>query len=65
MVIANKMYVKKAFPIEAPFLLALDKKFNATAENVDFLSDATVRLINAWVAEKTKDKIQNIAYKGN
>lgn len=64
MVVANKMYVKKDFPIEAPFLSALNKKFNATAENVDFMNETTMGLVNAWVAEKTQGKIQNIASKG-
>lgn len=63
--IANKMYVKKAFPIEPPYSAALGKYFDASAENVDFLNKATADIINKWVAQKTKNKINKIVSSGN
>jgi serine protease inhibitor len=41
--IANKMYVKKGFPIEPPFSSALEKYFGASAQSVDFLDKAALR----------------------
>lgn len=62
--IANKMYVKEAFPIEPAFTAALEKNFNASAEVVDFLEDSTINIINKWVEEKTDKKIMNIVSPG-
>lgn len=62
--IANKVFVKNAFPIEPAFSSTLVKAFGASAENVDFLNEATVEIINSWVAQQTKDKIKNLVKPG-
>ena len=62
--IANKMYVKKGFPIEPPFSSALEKYFGASAQSVDFLDKATVGIINEWVEKQTNDKIKDIVAPG-
>lgn len=62
--IANKVFVKNAFPIEPSFSSTLVKTFGASAENVDFLNEATVEIINSWVAQQTKDKIKNLIKPG-
>jgi serine protease inhibitor len=58
------MYVKNGFSIEPAFSSALEKSFNASAQNVNFLDDATTGIINDWVALQTKDKIQNLIQSG-
>jgi serine protease inhibitor len=62
--VANKMYVKTGFPIEPAYSSALEKSFNASAQNINFLDATTVDIINGWVEQQTKDKIKNLILPG-
>lgn len=62
--IANKMFIKKDYGIKQSFSSALEKTFGASAQDVEFLDDGTVAIVNDWVAEKTKDKIKNLVQPG-
>jgi serpin B len=62
--IANKMYVKKGFPIEPPFSSALEKYFGASAQSVDFVDKATAGIINEWVEKQTNGKIKDLVKPG-
>ncbi|KAF4533489.1 hypothetical protein B566_EDAN000974 [Ephemera danica] len=46
--IANRMYVKTGFGIEADFVAAAEKTFNSTVESVDFVDPAVRTQINKW-----------------
>ncbi|XP_059486992.1 leukocyte elastase inhibitor-like isoform X2 [Neocloeon triangulifer] len=58
--IANKIFVKAGFDLVPDYISALEKTFNVTAENVNFLEAAAASTINDWVKVQTKEKIQNI-----
>ncbi|KAF4525559.1 hypothetical protein B566_EDAN017863 [Ephemera danica] len=55
--IANRMYVKTGFGIEADFVAAAEKTFNSTVESVDFM-DPAVRILN----ELTRLVLVNAVY---
>ncbi|KAF4525563.1 hypothetical protein B566_EDAN015052, partial [Ephemera danica] len=58
--IANRMYVKTGFGIEADFVADVEKTFNSTVESVDFVDPAVRTQINKWVEEATHDKIKDL-----
>jgi serpin B len=60
--LANDDFVQKGFAIEQPFLDTLSVNYNCGVELVDYQDDteAARTLINDWVAQETKDKIQNL-----
>lgn len=61
MSIANKIYVGDDSRIKPEFKDIAINKFDSEIENVDFGdSDAAAGQINAWVEEKTNNKIRNL-----
>ena len=63
--IANALWGQETVQFEKPFLDTLEGKFGAPLSRVDFREPKKVRdLINAWVKQHTKKKIQNIVPPG-
>ncbi len=57
---ANSMWHRANFPVEATYVDALKKSFSAEIFGEDFNSPATVSKINAWAAKHTENKIQKV-----
>ena len=60
--IANSIWIDEAFSekIKKEFITLLEESYDSELFNADFGDNATVGLINSWVAEKTNDKIDKI-----
>jgi len=58
--VANSVWVEKSFPVESSFLQRCEQSYSATVKNLDFASPAALGEINAWVSEKTNEKIPKI-----
>jgi len=60
--VVNRLWGQSGKPFLAPFLSVLEKDYRAPLEQLDFAKslDASVARINAWVAEQTANKIQNL-----
>jgi serpin B len=58
--IANSIWYRQGFPVEAPFLDVNRENYAAEINEIDFASPAAVTQINGWCAQKTKDKITEI-----
>ena len=65
--VANRLWADKAFPLKGEFTTAADAAFGAAAEPVDFqhAPDVARRAINAWVSEKTAQKIPDLLAEGS
>jgi serpin B len=65
--IANALWAQKGEPFRPAFLKIAQDDYQATVKQADFQTsaDAVTREINRWVAQKTKDKIQNILSPGS
>lgn len=57
--IANAIYYQEGFPVHQSFLDINHTVYNAEVESLQF-GPAAVDIINAWVADKTHDKIKTI-----
>jgi serpin B len=66
LVVADRLWSDKAFTPKNDFTSAAHDAFGAGVEPVDFAhaSDAARKTINAWVAEKTSDKIKDLLAEG-
>ena len=64
---ANALWIEQKFPILGTFETAVTKKHDAKISPADFIGQPNAeRLkINAWVEEKTHDKIQNLFPEGS
>ena len=64
---ANAIWVEEQFPILGNFRTAVEEKHDASIRPADFKGQPnTERLkINAWVEEKTRDKIRNLLPDGS
>lgn len=64
--IVNKLFGQEGFGIEAPFLDTLGYNYGAGVQLVDFVqkSEEARVSINAWVAERTGDQIDELLPKG-
>ncbi|MFC2097419.1 serpin family protein, partial [Bacteroidota bacterium] len=58
--IANSIWSKQGFDIENDFITTNSEYFNARTQELDFNDPGAVDTINAWVSEKTHDKIETI-----
>ncbi len=60
--IANRLFGEKTYTFERSFLDGTAAHFGAPLEPVDFkgASEAARKRINGWVAERTKDRIQDL-----
>lgn len=57
--VANSIWIRKGFPVLAPFIATNQKYFDARVEQLDF-NQAALNTINSWVSEKTNTKIPKI-----
>ena len=55
--LANAIFHREGFGVEAPFLEATKTHFDAAVEALDFASPAAAVRINDWVAENTNGRI--------
>jgi serpin B len=58
--IANAIFVDDKFKLNASFALGAKNNFQSEIKNEDFSNAQTLKKINAWVAEKTKNHIPTI-----
>jgi serine protease inhibitor len=63
MEIANSIWYRQGFDVLQAFLDAAMTFFDAVVEVLDFADPDSADVINAWVAEKTHDKIDSIVEK--
>jgi serpin B len=64
--VANRLFGEQHYTFRPAFLDLLKTKFDAPLQPVDFVhnSTAAAKTINDWVAEKTRDRIQNLVPAG-
>ncbi|MGH7967450.1 MAG: serpin family protein, partial [Limisphaerales bacterium] len=64
--IANALWMQQGFPILPSFLETATDHYEASVGQADFATDADAvrQNINAWVAQETKNRIQNILAPG-
>ncbi|KAJ9579492.1 hypothetical protein L9F63_004840, partial [Diploptera punctata] len=63
--VANKVYTMQNYKILEEFNEVADKSFFAGAQELDFSNgEASRKVINSWVEEKTRNKIQNLIPSG-
>jgi len=58
--IANSIWYRQGFGVEAEFVDVNESHFNAAVEELDFGSPEALETINGWVDEKTHGKIDKI-----
>ncbi|HSL12271.1 MAG TPA: serpin family protein, partial [Actinomycetota bacterium] len=60
--VANRMYPAVGLDLEAAFVETLAERYGAPTERLDFVdeSEEARRRINAWVAERTEDRIPEL-----
>lgn len=65
--VANHLWIEKSMPVKEDYAKLVSWAFDAPAENVDFKKapEEARRGINAWVAQKTKDKIKDLLPQGS
>jgi serpin B len=66
LLVANRLYLQQGFALRPAFLAQLAERFESTLEEVDFSGhpDQTRIIINRWIADHTKGKIQDMVPKG-
>jgi serine protease inhibitor len=62
--IQSKILVKEGLQIEDTFAEAVFNYFNASVENVDFLSPDMCNYLNDWVAEISGNSDRNLVHPG-
>lgn len=63
--VANALWVKDGYEIKQDYLDTVKTHYSSTADNVDFVTDDGIDMINNWVVEKTNGKIQDILAPGS
>lgn len=58
--LANSIWYREGFPVEQPFLDVNRRYFDAEVRALDFADPAAVGVINGWVDEQTRGKIEEI-----
>ncbi len=58
--VANSLWARKGISFKKPFLSRNERFYGAEIRTLDFGSAAAPGVINAWVSEKTKEKIREI-----
>jgi len=58
--IANSVWVEKHLTVKEPFMTALETWYKAEARDIDVTDPDAVDIVNAWIAEKTHDKITDM-----
>jgi serpin B len=64
--VANRLFGEQHYTFRPEFLDLLKTTFNAPLEPMDFRNNSAeaTKRINSWVAQKTKDRIQNLVPNG-
>jgi serine protease inhibitor len=57
---ANAVWYRSGLPVEPAFIRGDEQYFGAKVEGLDFNSDASVGIINAWASNETRGKIDQI-----
>ncbi|XP_063903050.1 leukocyte elastase inhibitor-like [Zophobas morio] len=66
LLMANKIFLKKSYQLLPEFSNAVSENFLSEVQLLNFAAnEAAAASINAWVKEKTKDKIKDIINKDN
>ncbi|MCK5146315.1 serpin family protein [bacterium] len=60
MEIANSLWGREGFPIQADFIQTLQTYFEAEARTLNFSEPGAVDIINGWIEDKTHGKIKNM-----
>ena len=65
--VANAFWGQTGYPWAAPFLDTIALNYGAGVESVDFEADAEAgrQLINAWVEDRTRDRIKDLLPEGS
>jgi len=65
--IANRLFGERTYPLEPAFVAQTERAFGAPLEPIDLLGDAEAARarINAWVAERTRDRITQLLPPGS
>ncbi len=58
--VANSVWLREGFPVKPAWLSFVASSFDATARTLDFNSPSAPTTINAWVAERTRNRIPTI-----
>lgn len=58
--IANSVWVEKRLVVKQPFITELQTWYKAEAREIDVTNPDAVDIVNAWIAEKTHDKIPDM-----
>ena len=58
--IANSVWYRAGFPVEASFVETVERYFDARVEGLDFASSSALSTINGWTSEATNGKIPTI-----
>jgi len=58
--IANSIWYRDNYNVEQNFLDITSKYFDAHIRSLDFSNPASIGIINSWVAEKTKNRVEEI-----
>jgi serpin B len=64
--VANSLWGQKGFPFHASYFELTREKYGADLEEIDFRADPEIarQRINAWVGQRTKNKITDLVRKG-
>ncbi|XP_067013774.1 leukocyte elastase inhibitor isoform X4 [Anabrus simplex] len=64
--IANRIFGQKSFPFEADFKTVAEKYFLSAAQEMNFAKEpeASRKIINQWVEERTRNKIRDLIPEG-
>lgn len=60
MEIANSIWIRQGFEVEPAFIDTNQDYFGATVQTLDFGNPSTLSVINNWVKQKTRGKIEKI-----
>lgn len=64
--VANALWVQEGFDCLRPFTSALEERYGAPLQRLDFAHSAAARArVNAWVAERTRDRIRDVVPEGS
>jgi serine protease inhibitor len=58
--VANSLFVQDGFALKQRFLDDLARDFGAGVRTVDFTSAEAAQIINAWVRQQTRDRIEKL-----
>ncbi len=58
--IANSVWYRRGFNVERNFLDIVSEYFDALVKDLDFDDPSSVDVINGWVADKTRNRIEGI-----